>query len=66
MLLIAVVFLGLWVAGLATSYTMGGFIHVLLVLAITVVFSHFIRRSRPSRLAEIRAIDSQELQSSTK
>jgi len=66
MLLIAVVFLGLWVAGLATSYTMGGFIHVLLVLAITVVFSHFIRGSRPSRLAEIRAIDSQELQSSTK
>jgi hypothetical protein len=66
MLIVAIVFLGLWIAGLATSYTMGGFIHVLLVLAITVVFSHFIRGSRPSRLAEFRAVDSQELQRSTK
>lgn len=66
MLLIAMVFFGLWIAGLATSYTMGGFIHVLLVLGITVMFSHFIRASRPSRLAEIRTPDSQELQGSTK
>jgi hypothetical protein len=66
MLFIAIAFLGLWIAGLATSYTMGGFIHVLLVLSVTVMFSHFIRSNRPSRLAEIRAIDSQELQGSTK
>jgi hypothetical protein len=66
MLFIAIAFLGLWIAGLATSYTMGGFIHVLLVLSITAMFSRFIRASRPSRLAEVRAVDSQELQGSTK
>jgi len=66
MLFIAIAFLGLWMAGLATSYTMGGFIHVLLVLSITVMFGRFIRSNRPSRLAEIRAIDAQELQGSTK
>jgi hypothetical protein len=31
---IFVVLLVLWVLGLVTSYTMGGFIHILLVLAI--------------------------------
>jgi hypothetical protein len=34
---IAVVMLILWLLGLITSYTMGGFIHVLLVIAIVVV-----------------------------
>ena len=34
---IAVVLLILWLLGLVTSYTIGGFIHVLLVLAIVVV-----------------------------
>ena len=34
---IAVVMLILWLLGLVTSYTMGGFIHVLLVIAIVVV-----------------------------
>jgi Family of unknown function (DUF5670) len=34
---IAVVLLILWALGLVTSYTMGGFIHVLLVIAIVVV-----------------------------
>ncbi len=34
---IAVILLVLWALGLATSYTMGGFIHVLLVIAIVVV-----------------------------
>jgi hypothetical protein len=34
---IAVVLLILWLLGLVTSVTMGGFIHVLLVLAIVVV-----------------------------
>jgi len=34
---IAVVLLVLWLLGLVSSYTMGGFIHVLLVIAIVVV-----------------------------
>jgi hypothetical protein len=34
---IAVVLLVLWLLGLVTSYTMGGFIHVLLVIAIVAV-----------------------------
>lgn len=34
---IAVVMLILWLFGLITSYTMGGFIHILLVIAIVVI-----------------------------
>jgi hypothetical protein len=34
---IAVVMLILWLLGVITSYTMGGFIHILLVIAIVVV-----------------------------
>lgn len=34
---IAVVLLILWALGLVTSFTMGGFIHVLLIIAIVVV-----------------------------
>ena len=34
---VAVILALLWVLGLATSYTMGGLIHVLLVLAIVAV-----------------------------
>jgi len=34
---IAVVLLILWALGLISSYTMGGFIHVLLVLALVVI-----------------------------
>lgn len=34
---IAVVMLILWMLGLVTAYTMGGFIHILLVIAIVVV-----------------------------
>jgi hypothetical protein len=32
----------LWVLGLVTSYTMGGFIHILLVIAIVVVLLNLI------------------------
>lgn len=44
---IAVVLLVLWLLGLVSSYTIGGFIHVLLVLAVVVVLLGFIggRRS---------------------
>ena len=34
---IAVILLILWVLGLVSAYTMGGFIHILLVLAIIIV-----------------------------
>jgi len=34
---IAVIMVVLWILGLVTSYTMGGFIHLLLVLAIVAV-----------------------------
>jgi len=34
---IAVILVVLWLLGLVTSYTMGGFIHVLLVIAIVVI-----------------------------
>jgi len=34
---IAVIFLILWLLGLISGYTLGGFIHVLLVIALVVV-----------------------------
>jgi hypothetical protein len=34
---IAVVLLVLWLLGLVTSYTMGGFLHILLVVAVVMV-----------------------------
>lgn len=34
---VAVILLVLWALGLVTSYTMGGFIHILIVVAIVVV-----------------------------
>lgn len=39
---IAVVLVILWLLGLVTSYTMGGFIHILLIVAIVVVLLNFI------------------------
>jgi hypothetical protein len=44
---IAVVLLILWALGLVTSYTMGGFIHVLLVIAIVVVLLRVISGRSP-------------------
>jgi hypothetical protein len=40
---IAIVMLILWLLGLVTSYTMGGFIHILLVIAIVMVLLRVIR-----------------------
>jgi len=34
---LAVILIVLWLLGLVTSYTMGGFVHILLVVAIVVV-----------------------------
>jgi len=44
---IAVVLLVLWLLGIVSSYTMGGFIHVLLVIAIVVVLLNVISGRRP-------------------
>jgi hypothetical protein len=44
---IAVVLIILWLLGLVTSYTMGGFIHVLLVIAIVVVLLRVISGRSP-------------------
>ena len=41
---IAVILLILWVLGLVTSYTIGGFIHILLVLAVVVILIRVIQR----------------------
>ncbi len=40
---IAVILLILWLLGLVTSYTLGGFIHVLLVIAVIVVILNLIQ-----------------------
>jgi len=40
---IAVVLLILWALGLVSSYTMGGFIHILLIIAIVVVLVNIIQ-----------------------
>jgi hypothetical protein len=37
----------LWLLGLMTSYTMGGFIHILLVIAIVVVLIRVIKGRNP-------------------
>ncbi|MGA8048644.1 MAG: lmo0937 family membrane protein [Burkholderiales bacterium] len=44
---IAVVLVILWAVGLVSSYTMGGFIHVLLVIAIVVVLLRLISGRSP-------------------
>lgn len=41
---IAVILIILWLLGLVTSYTMGGFIHILLAIAIVVILLRFVRR----------------------
>ncbi len=43
---VAVILLVLWALGLVTSYTMGGFIHILLVIAIVVVLINVIQGRR--------------------
>ena len=44
---IFVVLLVLWAVGLVSSYTLGGFIHILLVIAIAVVLIRIIQGRRP-------------------
>jgi hypothetical protein len=44
---IAVILIVLWLLGLVSSYTMGGFIHILLVVAIIVILVRLIRGKPP-------------------
>lgn len=44
---LAVILLVLWLLGLVSSYTLGGFIHILLVVAIVMVLVSLISGRRP-------------------
>lgn len=44
---IAVILIILWLLGLVSSYTMGGFIHILLVIAIVVILVRVIQGRTP-------------------
>lgn len=44
--IIAVVLIILWLAGIVTSYTMGGFIHILLVIAVVVILIRLVQGRR--------------------
>jgi hypothetical protein len=43
---IAVILLVMWLLGMVSSYTMGGFIHILLVIALAVILINFISGRR--------------------
>ena len=43
---IAVILIILWVLGLVSSYTMGGLIHILLVIAVIVILLNIIQGRR--------------------
>jgi hypothetical protein len=44
-----VVLLALWLLGLVTSYTLGGLVHILLVIAIVVILVRVIQGRNPLR-----------------
>ncbi len=44
---IFVILLVLWLLGMVTSYTLGGFIHILLVIAVIVIVIRLIQGRRP-------------------
>jgi Family of unknown function (DUF5670) len=44
---IFVILLILWLLGLVSSYTLGGFIHILLVIAVVVLIINLIQGRRP-------------------
>ena len=46
---LVVILLALWLLGFATSYTLGGLIHILLVIAIVVVLVRIIQGRSPLR-----------------
>jgi len=44
---IAIVLIVLWLLGLVSSYTLGGFIHALLVIAVLVILVRVIQGRKP-------------------
>jgi len=44
---VAVILIILWLLGLVSSYTMGGFIHILLVVAVVVILVRVLQGRRP-------------------
>ncbi len=44
---LAIILVVLWLLGLVSSYTMGGFIHLLLVVALITILIRAIRGNRP-------------------
>jgi len=44
---LAVILIVLWLLGLVSSYTLGGFIHILLVIALVVILLRAISGRRP-------------------
>ncbi len=44
---IAVILIILWLLGLVSSYTMGGFVHLLLVVAVVVILVRVLQGRRP-------------------
>jgi uncharacterized protein DUF5670 len=44
---IAIILVILWLLGLVSSYTLGGFIHVLLVIAVIVIVVRLIQGRKP-------------------
>jgi hypothetical protein len=44
---IAVLLIILWLLGMVSSYTLGGFIHILLVIAVVVIIIRIIRGRSP-------------------
>ena len=46
--IIAVILIILWLLGFVTSHTVGGFIHILLVIAVVVILIRLIRGRRLS------------------
>jgi hypothetical protein len=44
---LAVVLIVLWLLGMVTSYTIGGFIHILLAIAIIMILVNLISGRRP-------------------
>lgn len=44
---IAIILVILWVLGMVSSYTLGGYIHILLVIAVVVVIIRIIRGRNP-------------------
>lgn len=43
---IAVILIVLWLLGIVSSYTMGGFVHVLLVIAVVMILARIVQGRR--------------------